>query len=187
MRLPPPLAHGAARSALTCVAAVGLSCISVPTDLVLAAPPSAESQASLKKAFSAAQSGSYSSADTQLGKLIVEWENTKQPDDETAALYKTRGMCRQSLGRLEDARADLSKALQLSATPGSKPDPAEVQRTYQLRARVNRALGNAREQAGSGPALHLLAASVLSAHLAVHVAGGRSERGDHAAGRPRRD
>ena len=32
-------------------------------------------------------------------------------------------------------------------TKGSKPDPAEVQRTYQLRARVNQKLGNSREQA----------------------------------------
>lgn len=150
MRLP-ALPQAAARSVFTCVTAIGLSSLPVPPDLAPAAmaamPPSAESQSSLKKAFQAAQSGSYASADTQLSRLITEWEKTQQPDDETAALYKTRGMCRQSLGRLEEARADLSQALRLSTTTGSKPDPAEVQRTYQLRARVNRALGNSREQA----------------------------------------
>ena len=101
----------------------------------------------MQKAFQSAQAGSYASADSQLSKLILEWEKTGQPDDETAALYKTRGVCRQSLGQLPAAREDLSQALRLSMTPGSKPDPAEVQRTYQLRARVNQKLGNAREQA----------------------------------------
>ena len=101
----------------------------------------------MQKAFQSAQAGSYASADSQLSKLILEWEKTGQPDDETAALYKTRGVCRQSLGQLPAAREDLSQALRLSMTPGSQPDPAEVQRTYQLRARVNQKLGNAREQA----------------------------------------
>ena len=144
MRLPATVA----RSAIAYVAALGLSCS--PLQLApagAAALPSAESQAALQKAFQSAQAGSYASADSQLGKLILEWEKTKQPDDETAALYKTRGVCRQSLGQMPEARDDLSQALRLSMTKGSKPDPAEVQRTYQLRARVNQKLGNSREQA----------------------------------------
>ena len=137
-----------ARSAIACVAALSLSCSPLQlAPAAAAAPPSAESQSALQKAFQSAQAGSYASADTQLGKLILEWEKTGQPDDETAALYKTRGVCRQSLGQLPAAREDLSQALRLSMTPGSKPDPAEVQRTYQLRARVNQKLGNSREQA----------------------------------------
>ena len=137
-----------ARSAIACVAALSLSCSPLQlAPAAAAAPPSAESQSALQKAFQSAQAGSYASADTQLGKLILEWEKTGQPDDETAALYKTRGVCRQSLGQLPGAREDLSQALRLSMTKGSKPDPAEVQRTYQLRARVNQKLGNSREQA----------------------------------------
>ena len=143
MRLPAAVA----RSAIACVAALSLSCSPLQLLPALAAPPSVESQDSLKKAFQAAQTGSYASANSQLGKLIREWETTKQPDDETAALYKTRGVCRQSLGQLAEAREDLSQALRLSAKRGSTPDPAEVQRTYQLRARVNQKLGNSREQA----------------------------------------
>lgn len=143
MLLPPAVA----RSAIACVAALSLSCSPLQlAPAAAAAPPSAESQSALQKAFQSAQAGSYGSADTQLSKLILEWEKTGQPDDETAALYKTRGVCRQSLGQLPAAREDLSQALRLSMTPGSKPDPAEVQRTYQLRARVNQKLGNSREQ-----------------------------------------
>lgn len=37
--------------------------------------------------------------------------------------------------------------LELALQPGSSPDPAEIQRTYQIRARVNQQLGNVRAQA----------------------------------------
>ena len=120
--------------------------VTLPAAHAAVAPPTAEAQANLKKAFASAQAGLYSAADTQLSSSIAVWERGQQPPDETAALYKTRGMVRQSSGRLTEALSDLSKALELSQLPGSKPDPAEVQRTYQQRARVHKALGNTREQ-----------------------------------------
>ena len=120
--------------------------ITSPAAHAAVAPPTAEAQANLKKAFDSAQAGLYTAADAQLSSSIAVWEQGQQPPDETAALYKTRGMVRQSSGRLAEALSDLSKAIELSSAPGSKPDPAEVQRTYQQRARVHRALGNTREQ-----------------------------------------
>ena len=77
-----------ARSAAACVAALSLSCSPLQLAPALAAaPPSAESLSALQKAFQSAQAGSYASADSQLSKLILEWEKTGQPDDETAALH----------------------------------------------------------------------------------------------------
>ena len=108
--------------------------------------PSAEAQALLRKGFQSAQAGLPSSADVQLSKAILEWERTKQAPDEVAALYKTRGIVRNDLGRPSDALADLTRALSLSLQPGSNPDPAEIPRTYQLRARINQLLGNIRAQ-----------------------------------------
>ena len=63
-------------------------------------PPSAEAQATLKKAFTAAQAG-LSSADGLLSASISNWESTGQPADETASLYKTRGGLRFEEGKLE--------------------------------------------------------------------------------------
>ena len=112
----------------------------------LAASPTPEAQAVLRKGFTAAQAGLYARADGLLSQSIAEWEKTKQPPDEVAALYKTRGGIRKEASRLDEARQDLSRALALYDAPGSRPDPAEVQRTYQLRARVNAALGAKRAQ-----------------------------------------
>ena len=119
------------------------------------AEPSAESQAVLRKAFSAAQAGLLESADSLLSTSIAEWERTSQPPEEVAALYKTRGGVRQQQGKLSLALADLSKALGLmkpaaagadgEAGAGGTP-AAEMLRTYQLRARVHASLGATREQ-----------------------------------------
>ena len=130
--------------------AISIATSPVPSALLppaYAAAPSAEAQAQLRKGFQAAQAGLYSSADSLLSKSISEWEQTNQPPDERAALYKTRGMVRADQSRQADALSDLSKALSLSLQPGSRPDPAEIQRTYQLRARVNRELGDVSAQA----------------------------------------
>jgi tetratricopeptide (TPR) repeat protein len=110
------------------------------------APPSAEAQARLRKAFTAAQAG-FVSAEAQLGSSIVEWEATHQPEQEVAALYKTRGGVRLQQGKLQGARDDLTAALRLMGAASDEPDVAEVQRTYQLRARVHAALGDTRAQA----------------------------------------
>lgn len=146
MRLPTPVASRLA-GALAAAAMTAITPLVEPPSMhsALAAPPSAEAQATLKKAFTAAQAG-LSSADGLLSSSISTWTETGQPAEETAALFKTRGGLRYGEGRLPEARDDLSNALSLMLAPGSKPDAAEVQRTYQLRARVNGALGNWREQ-----------------------------------------
>ena len=81
-----------------------------------------------------------STADSLLTSSIDEWKRTKQPPDETAALLKKRATVRQQQGKLEAALADLSESLKLAQAPGAKPDPAEIQRTFVARARVNEAL-----------------------------------------------
>ena len=143
------------RLRLEAIAARSLLAISIATSPLPAAllppafaePPSAEAQVQLRKGFQAAQAGLSTSADSLLSKSIAEWEKTKQPPDEIAALYKTRGIVRQELDRPKEARDDLTRALELSLQPGSTPDPAEIQRTYQLRARLNQKLGDSRRQA----------------------------------------
>ena len=167
LRLPTELA---CRRAIACLAAVAITIAPPPHALPFAAhphrlvapavaadssAPSAESQAALRKAFSAAQAGLFDSADSLLSSSIAEWERTGQPPEEVAALYKTRGGVRQQQGKLRPALADLSTALGLmqpaaaggerEVPPGGTP-PAEMLRTYQLRARVHAALGATREQ-----------------------------------------
>ena len=105
-----------------------------------AQPPTAEAQASLRKAFTAAQAGFYDKADVLLTDSIGVWQRTRQPPDETAALFKTRGITRQQQGRLDLALADFDEALRLSRLPDASPDVEEVQRTFVLRARVNELL-----------------------------------------------
>jgi len=143
MRLPEPVASRLA-GALAAAAMTAMAPLPMHSALA-AAPPSAEAQATLKKAFTAAQAG-LSSADGLLSASISTWESTSQPDEEIATLFKTRGGLRYDEGSLPAARDDLSKALKLMQVPDSKSSAAEVQRTYQLRARVNGALGNRREQ-----------------------------------------
>ena len=163
----------ACRRAVACLAAVAIT-IAPPAPLPLislhhrfvapaaaaasvrsTAEPSAESQAVLRKAFSAAQAGLLESADSLLSTSIAEWERTSQPPEEVAALYKTRGGVRQQQGKLSLALADLSKALGLMKPAAAGADgetgaggtpAAEMLRTYQLRARVHASLGATREQ-----------------------------------------
>ena len=57
-----------ARSAIASLVALSLSCSPLQlAPAAAAAPPSAESQSALQKAFQSAQAGSYASADMQLG------------------------------------------------------------------------------------------------------------------------
>ena len=150
----------ACRRVVACLAAVAIT-VAPPPTLPLVAPaaaaatvrstaePSADLQATLRKAFSTAQAGLFDSADGLLSASIAEWERSGQPAEEVAALYKTRGGVRQQQGRLSLALADLSKALGLMrpAASGVGGTPAaELLRTYQLRARVHAALGATREQ-----------------------------------------
>ena len=131
MRLPSTLAAAA-------VSALLLG--SQPNLPVLAEPPSSEALATLRKGYQAATDGLLPSADTLLTKSIVEWKRTAQPPDELSALYKVRGTVRQQQGRNSDAVADLDEAIALLASPSAKPDPAEAQRSYLLRARLNAAV-----------------------------------------------
>jgi tetratricopeptide (TPR) repeat protein len=71
---------------------------------------------------------------------LSTWKKTKQPPDEISAIYKARATVREQQGRLADALADTDEAVTLILAPGATPDPAEIQRTYVLRARVNTAL-----------------------------------------------
>ena len=167
------LAELACRRAVACLAAVAITIAPSPTlpfislhhgfvapaaaaaSVRSTAEPSAESQAALRKAFSAAQAGLLDSADSLLSSSIAEWERTGQAPEEVAALYKTRGGVRQQQGKLSLALTDLSKALGLmkpapagvDGEPGVGGTPAaEMLRTYQLRARVHASLGATREQ-----------------------------------------
>ncbi|KAL3892592.1 MAG: hypothetical protein SGPRY_014982 [Prymnesium sp.] len=145
MHLPPPPLQLAVRALL----AFALSSSPLPAQLsnaAFASPPTSEMQTQLRKGFQAAQAGLLTSADSELGKSISQWEITKQPPDEVAALYKTRGIVRAELDQPERALSDLLKAISLYGEVGSKPDPAEIQRTYQLRARINQALGRVQDQ-----------------------------------------
>ena len=159
MRPPPSLSAAAAhRSLAGLLAAASITFSPMPPlsqiapAFAAAAPPSADAQAGLRRAFTAAQAG-LSSTDALFGESIAEWERTQQPAEEIAQLYKARGGVRleqsaDNAPQLRAALSDLTKALELMQTPGSKTEPAELQRTFQLRARVNGALGNPREQIG---------------------------------------
>jgi tetratricopeptide (TPR) repeat protein len=111
-----------------------------------ALPPTAEAQLNLRRAFTAAQAGLSSQAENLLTQSINDWESTKQPVEEIASLYKTRGGIRIEQGRLAGALEDLSQALRLMPISGEGADPSQRQRVYQLRARVHGALGNRRAQ-----------------------------------------
>ena len=116
----------ACRRAIACLAAVSITIAPPPHALPFAAhphrlvapaaaaassAPSAESQAALRKAFSAAQAGLFESADSLLSSSIAEWERTGQPPEELAALYKTRGGVRQQQGKLRPVKSRHTKAL----------------------------------------------------------------------------
>ena len=133
MKLPPALAS---RAAAACLAAA-LVVLPVQPPALAASPPSVEAQATLRRGMQAASDGLLTSADSLLSTSIDEWKRSAQPPDETSALLKMRANVRQNQGRLADARADLDDAVLLILSPSSKPDPAEIQRTYVLRARVN--------------------------------------------------
>ena len=107
MRLPPSAAFKAAQHGVAVLASC-LVLLSPPTPHLApcasAAPPTEEAQVNLKKGFNAAQLG-LTSADALLSASIDEWERTNQPADETAAIYKTRGMVREQNNQLPAARA----------------------------------------------------------------------------------
>ena len=106
------------------------------TPSALAEPPSAEAQATLRRGFKAASEGVLTTADTLLTTSIGEWTRTKQPPDETAAIFKQRATVRQRQNKLDAALADLTESLKLVQSAGAKPDLSEVQRTFVARARV---------------------------------------------------
>jgi len=105
-----------------------------------AATPSAEAQSVLRKAFTMAAQGFDEPADALLTQSIEVWKRTQQPPDELAALYKTRGTVRQRQKLFDAALADYTESLRLVQQAGANPDPAELQRTFVLRARVQEAL-----------------------------------------------
>lgn len=105
-----------------------------------AATPSAEAQTVLRKAFTMAAQGFDEPADALLTQSIEVWKRTQQPPDELAALYKTRGTVRQRQKLFDAALADYTESLWLVQQVGANPDPAEIQRTFVLRARVQEAL-----------------------------------------------
>lgn len=137
MRLPTP---PGLPSALAACAASALIFATGPNLGALAAPPTPEALATLRKGYQAAADGLLPNADSLLTKSIGEWRNTAQPADELSALYKVRSSVRQQQGRDAEALADLDEAVVLLEADSAKPDPAEVQRTILKRARVNAAL-----------------------------------------------
>ena len=131
--------RAAAYVAAACIAATPCNPAAFAIELVAPAPDS-EAQAILRKAFVSQRAGLLGTAETGFSSALQEWERSGQPADEVAALYKQRGIVRQEQGKLLEALVDLSKSLDLAMAPGSKPDPAEIQRTFVLRARVNEQL-----------------------------------------------
>lgn len=139
MRLPSLSSSAFERAICTALAACGLALL--PPAPLYAAPPSAEAQITLRKGFQAVNSGLLGNADALLSQSAKEWVRTGQPSDELAAILKARGSVRQQLGMLEPALEDLSESLKLNTKPDAGgADPAEIQRTYVLRARVLGAL-----------------------------------------------
>ena len=102
--------------------------------------PSVEAQANLRRAFTAQREGLLAPAEVAFSDAIKEWSRSGAPADELAAIYKQRGIVRQQQGKLQDAREDLSSSLELATARGAAPDPAEIQRTFVLRARVEEGL-----------------------------------------------
>lgn len=143
MRVP---ASAAPRLVGHALLAAALSFLSPAVHPAAADAPSAESQLTLRRAFTFAQSGLDNQADKLLSESIAEWEKTHQPADEVAALYKTRGMVRADLGDQRGAMADLDVAIRLGRVAGSSADPTELSRAYRLRARAHNALGQWREE-----------------------------------------
>lgn len=135
----PTLTRAAAAACVACtlLAEPQLPALAVVPSEALAAVPSEEAQVTLRKAFQDASAGLLPNADKLFTQSIREWERLGQPPDELAALRKARGTVRQRQGRLNDAIADLDAAVDLILDPRGKPDPAEVQRTFVLRARAN--------------------------------------------------
>lgn len=139
----PPLLDVSARIGSHALAACLATSLLLPVQppALAAAPPSAEAQATLRKGMEAAAAGLLPSADLKLSSSIDEWKRSAQPPDEVSALLKTRAGVRRQQARLTEALADLDEAVPLLVSPEARPDPAEVQRTYALRARVNAELG----------------------------------------------
>ena len=126
--------------ATACIAAACILAAPPAIRPVLAEPPTAEAQAVLRKGYQAASEGLLPTADEKLTQAIGEWKRSAQPPAELSSLYKVRSSVRQQLGKLPDALADLDEAVALITPAAANGDPAEVQRTILLRARVNAAL-----------------------------------------------
>ena len=133
MRLPSSVAAGAISALLLCVNP------SLPPS-AFAEAPSAEALATLRKGYQSAQEGLLPNADSLLTKSIATWQQSGQPADETSSLYRQRAMVRQGLGRTADAVRDLDESISLLVKSSERPNPAELQRTYLQRARLNAAL-----------------------------------------------
>lgn len=118
--------------------------VAQPDTAALAAPPSPEALAGLRKGYQAAADGLLPSADKLLSSAIDEWKKTDQPADEISALYKVRSGVREQQGRQLESLADLDEAVKQyeGSIAASSKFPAEVQRTYLQRARTNAALNN---------------------------------------------
>lgn len=100
------------------------------------AAPSIEALSTLRRAYQASSEGLLPSAESLLSSSISEWKKTGQPSEEVAALFKARANVRQQLGRLNDALSDLNEAVGLLSS-SEQVSPAEQQRTFVMRARVN--------------------------------------------------
>ena len=117
----------------------------VTAPIAAAQQPSLEQVQNLRAAFNAAQEGLPKKAEDLLSKAVVQWVN--QPPDELAAVFKTRGAVRMQLGTPQLAIDDFTEAIRLLRLPeAQKADPAEVLRTYQLRARAHGELREWKEQ-----------------------------------------
>ena len=175
------VAEAASRLSAWALAAI---LVSSPNGLLAIEPPSAEAQATLRRGFKASAEGSAATAEALLTESIGVWERTAQPPDELAAIYKQRGIVRQQQNKLADAASDLTAALRLVQEPGAKPDPAEIQRTFVLRARVNEALNYwAAAEADLSAAIERLddldAIEATNPYLFSERAGARSRLADY--------
>jgi len=123
----------AACAAVCCTLLTTQPCLTAAAE-----PPSAEAQATLRRGYQAVSTGLLPTADSLLTQSINEWQRTGQPPDELSALFKSRSGVRKQQGKLDAALADLDEAVRLLTQGGdARADPAEVQRTFVLRARVN--------------------------------------------------
>jgi hypothetical protein len=156
------------RAFAACAAACCTLLTTQPCLTAAAEPPSAEAQATLRRGYQAVSTGLLPTADSLLTQSINEWQRTGQPPDELSALFKSRSGVRKQQGKLDAALADLDEAVRLLTQGGdARADPAEVQRTFVLRARVNAETRRWKEAEVGRHATLVLLAHVALHHLAV--------------------